>query len=261
MTDPRVAHYTASHRGMSYRRHGVYPRTLPLEWSDEMAYVVGLMATDGCLINTGRHLSFDSADEQLVRTFLRCLGRSLNYAAVPTRTGGVAYQARFSDVRFYQWLLTIGLMPRKSLTLGAIDVSDRFLLPVVRGLLDGDGHISNFVHHPTPGTFPEYEYERFWVYFNSASRPHIEWLKQRLSALLSIDGYIERRPPREGRREFFRLKYGKHASSVLMQRLYEHPQAPRLERKWAMWDRYARKNGLLCGRRDSNPHALSGTAS
>ena len=42
----------------------------------------------------------------------------------------------------------------KSLTLGSIDVPDEFLLPVVRGRLDGDGSVVNFVHAPTKRLYP-----------------------------------------------------------------------------------------------------------
>lgn len=250
-TDARVARNAAGHVGRTYQRHltpgqdrryrGHGARTLPLEWSDAMGYVVGLMATDGCLINTGRHLSFDSGDEQLVQTFLRCLGRSLKYRAMPTKIGGVRYRAQFGDVRFYSWLQSIGLSQRKSLTIGAIDVPDRFLYSLLRGLLEGDGHISNFVHRPTRRAYPDYEYERFGVFFSSASRPHLEWIRERVKHALGVEGSIQMPERRPGRHDFFKLQYGKHASIALMQQLYGDPDAPRLERKWRIWDDYRKR--------------------
>lgn len=119
-----------------------------------MAYVVGLMATDGGLSSDRRHLTFDSGDENLVKTFLACLGRQAIYRTKRTKKGGICYQAQFSDVRFYRWLRTVGVHPRKSLTIGAIDVPDEFIAPLARGLFEGDGHISNFVHAPTRSGFP-----------------------------------------------------------------------------------------------------------
>ena len=83
-TDARVARSAEAHRGRTYARH-LAPeqdrrlrrgfRTLPLEWSDTMAYVVGLIATDGSLSKDRRHVTFDSADADLVATYLTCLGR------------------------------------------------------------------------------------------------------------------------------------------------------------------------------------------
>jgi len=49
---------------------------LPLkdyQWTSELAYVIGLITTDGCLSPNGRHLTFTSCDKQLIETFKKCL--------------------------------------------------------------------------------------------------------------------------------------------------------------------------------------------
>ena len=49
---------------------------LPLkeyEWTPKLAYVVGLITTDGCLSPDGRHLTFTSCDKQLIETFKKIL--------------------------------------------------------------------------------------------------------------------------------------------------------------------------------------------
>ena len=207
-----------------------------------MAYVVGLMATDGCLISDRRHLNFKSEDEQLVQTFLRCLGRPQNYSPVRTDAGNVVYVSQFGDVPFYRWLQEVGLTPRKSLVLGGIGVPDEYLPSTLRGLFDGDGHIQNFFHRPTPTTAPDYMYERLWVFFNSGSRAHIDWLHDRVSQLFGLSGYIEIRPPKGRRREFYRVKYGKHDSIKLLRLMYPTAEVPKLERKWKVWEDYARRN-------------------
>src|SRR5256712_6112732 len=124
-------------------------RTLALEWSPAMAYVVGLLATDGCLSSDRRHIILTSRDRSLVETFLACLGRPIKYTIGRTRRRKRAYYAQFSDVTFYDWLLSIGLTPRKSLTLGANDVPDACVIPLARGLLDGDGSVCVFRNKPT----------------------------------------------------------------------------------------------------------------
>src|SRR6266508_1205512 len=254
-SDPSIARNAAARRGMTYQRH-LTPaqdrryrhgsaRQLPLGWSDTMAYVVGLMATDGNLSGDGRHLAFDSGDLELIHTFLSCLGHP--YAHTRSRRserGGTGYQVVFSDVRFHRWLRGVGLMPRKSLILGGIDVPDEFLCPTLRGLFEGDGHISNFTHRPTLRTYPNYEYERLWVYFNSASRRHLEWIHARVARSRGLNGYIEKCPPREGRNEFFRLKYGNHDSVVLLRAMYPNASVPKLERKWKIWNEYKRRTAL-----------------
>jgi hypothetical protein len=207
-----------------------------------MAYVVGLIATDGCLVGNGRHVSFDTSDEKLAVTYLTCLGRPIRYGRRRTRMGGYYYKVQFSDVALYRWLVEQGLHPRKSLTLGAVDVPDRFLAAFARGLLDGDGSIQNFVHAPTPNTYPDYRTERLWVFFTSASRIHVDWLRERLHRCFGVTGYVETRPARPPRHEFFRIKYGKRDSIALLNALYPSADVPKLDRKWAIWLDYARRN-------------------
>jgi len=69
--------------------------TLPLTWSDDMAYIVGLTATDGCLIAGRRKINFKSADRDLVATYLRLLGRTNRIRQQNTRSGGVPYFTEF----------------------------------------------------------------------------------------------------------------------------------------------------------------------
>ena len=240
-SDPRIAKNAEARRGRPYRlRGGIQPfdRPRPLEWTDRLAYAVGLAATDGNLSGDRRHLTFDSNDAELVELFLQCVGRPLRYGPTKTRTGGIAYRAAFSDVELYRWLMSVGLTPAKSLTLGGIDVPDRFFLPVVRGLLDGDGSVVNFVHAPTKRLYPNYRYERFAAQFNSASHAHVEWLRARLEPILGTRGYVEVTPPKPPRHEFNVLRYGKYASIELFKRLYPDQGVPRLIRKWEIWERY-----------------------
>src|SRR3989442_1513948 len=208
-TDPRVARMAVAHRGMRYQRRTPVEEcrwqrasrtTLALSWSDAMAYIVGLTATDGCLITGRRAINFKSEDRDLVETYLGVLGRTNRIRVERTRTGGVVHTTQFADARLYEWLRGVGLTPRNSLKLDATDVRDQYLAPLVRGLLDGDGSIRNFVHEPTRRSYREYRYERLWVFFHSASSPHIEWLRSRLRPLIGSGGYVE-----------VRTEAGKHA--------------------------------------------------
>src|SRR5207247_1578750 len=99
-TDPRIARAAAAHRGKVYTRRTPpelckWPfaglTTLPLAWSEEMAYIVGLTATDGCLITGRRAINFKSGDRQLVETYLGLLGRKNRVKSHRTKKGGVVY--------------------------------------------------------------------------------------------------------------------------------------------------------------------------
>src|SRR5712691_7266122 len=92
------------------------------EWSNSMAYVVGLTATDGCLVSGRRRIDFKSADRQQVETYLRLLGRTNRVRCERTRKSGIVFVTQIGDASLYEWLRSVGLTPRKSLTIGAIAV-------------------------------------------------------------------------------------------------------------------------------------------
>src|SRR5438128_6903485 len=122
-TDPRVARMAVAHRRVRYERRipleaGRWLRqhrtTLPLEWSDSMAYIVGLTATDGCLVTGRRAINFKSGDRDLVATYLRVLGRTNAIRAEPTRAGGGVLSTQFHHSTLYEWLRAGGLTPLQS---------------------------------------------------------------------------------------------------------------------------------------------------
>jgi hypothetical protein len=198
-TDPRIARAADGHRGKQYVRRTPlelcrWPlaglTTLPLAWSDDMAYIVGLTATDGCLITGRRAINFKSSDRQLVETYLRLLGRKNRVKSHPTRTGGIAYFTQFHDSALYEWFRSVGLTPRKSLTIGALSVPDEFLIPLSRGLLDGDGSVINKIYRADTGRRSDYFWEYLITSFKSASRPHLAWLQSRIHAATAQMGNL-----------------------------------------------------------------------
>jgi len=195
------------------------------------------MATDGCVVD-GDHVSFPSADRELVGLFAACLGKANTISQFRTKTGGTAYRVQFGDVAFCRWLENIGITGRKSLTIGALDVPNEYVISLARGLLDGDGSIINKLARADTGSRSDYYWEYLQSKFVCASRPHLEWLKDELRRALHIDGLLITRSARNGKHACYTLRYGKRASHVLLPALNRDPAAPRLTRKWLVWQRY-----------------------
>ena len=242
-TDPRVARNAAAHLGLRYTSHlppeldrrRQHAAPLDLTWSPALAYAVGLIASDGNLSPNRKTTNVVSKDVDLLETFKACIPR-----AGKIGSHGDNWQVRVSSVEFYRWLESIGLTPAKSLTLGAIEIDDAYLIDLARGLMDGDGSIKNFVHHPGGNVrrYPDYRYERFNVSFHSASRRHLEWLRMSIHRILRIEGAILQSNRRGRLHPMYELKCGKHASLALLERMYADPSSPRLDRKWRIWRSY-----------------------
>ena len=211
-----------------------------------MAYAVGLIATDGCLLDNPPPIAFVSQDRQLVETLLACIGREIRYRTDRTRLGRELYRLQFKDIVLYRWLESTGLTPRKSLTLGALVVPEQLLRHVVRGLLDGDGSIINGVWRADMTRRPDryYYYELLRVQFASASYAHFDWLRPRLSLATGVRGAITT-SQRAGQHAMHKLAYGKHDSIALLRWMYADRDAPCLLRKRNIWDDYARRHDLI----------------
>ena len=122
-TDSRIARMAATRRGRKRGPYRLRARS-PLVWSPELAYAVGLIATDGNLSPSGRHVSVSSGEREVLETFLRCIDRRAKIGHVKGGFGTHGLRVQIGDVGLYRWLQSIGLTPRKSLTLGPIDVPD-----------------------------------------------------------------------------------------------------------------------------------------
>src|SRR5262249_16476465 len=126
-TDARVARSAERHRGLTYKRRTPVelcrwpkPRaTVDALWSEVNAYLVGLIAADGCLIERGgvRRIDFVSAEIEMVENYPRLVGIPGRYRRCVSREGNISYRVAFKHAAFYRWLVSIGLTPRKSLTL------------------------------------------------------------------------------------------------------------------------------------------------
>lgn len=257
LTDEQIARSAAAHTGLKYQRRtpldqcrwwrGPRKSREPFPWSPDLAYAVGLLATDGWLTKDGKSVGFESKDLQLVDNVLTALGRKARIRVRVTQMATIQYETQVSDVRLHHWLRSIGFTRDKSLTLGAIELPDEFFLPFARGLLEGDGTINN--SWQTRATRTQIRrYELMQVAFHSASRPHLVWLRSKLKDLLGIDGCLAPRwknPPPNKRQMFF-LVYSKRAFVIrLLSHLYQDPGAPRLRRKFDIWAAYAARHSEL----------------
>lgn len=212
------------------------------EWTPELAYVIGLLATDGNLSKDGRHIIMRSCDIQLLKTFKKCLNLSNRIEETFYNGWGKrrAYRIQFGNVQLYRWLLKIGLTPRKTYTIGKLEIPDKYFADFIRGHLDGDGSIWTYKDYWNTFKNPKYIYTRLWIRFISASRIHIEWIRENIYRLLSIKGHLgERKPWRNDQTtSLWEVKFAKQDSIKLLSWLYYNSDVPCLIRKRKIADKF-----------------------
>jgi len=205
-------------------------------WRPELAYAIGLLVTDGNLSLDGRHITLVSRDVDQLKTFASIL--EIN-SRIGRHRGGYTpagvFRLAFGDRLLFDWLAGIGLSPRKTHTIGALSIPDEFFRDFLRGHLDGDGTISSYVDRHNTRLKPQYVYQRLYVRFISASRPHIEWLQTKTRFLLGIAGHVTvQQAADQGRVPLYTLRFAKGEAIALLRWIYHGPDVPCLARKRAI---------------------------
>ena len=224
-----------------------------LVWCPELAYAVGLMATDGNLSSNRRHMSFVSRDLDLAETLRACLGVASQARKIRTPRGRVHYRVQWCSRRAYDWFLAIGLTPAKSLTLGPLAVPDQFFADFFRGCIDGDGSICVYTDRYHTTKKAHYVYERLYVSIVSASHRFIEWIQATVARLTGLMGSVTARHRAQSRNPLWKLCFAKRQSLRLMAWLYHAPDLPSLARKRIIAERFLQPLGHASKRPRGRP--------
>ena len=193
------------------------------DWSSELAYVIGIITTDGNLSPDGRHISITSKDAEMLQTVKRLL-RLEN--KIGRKARGYSKEKKyfvfqFGDINFYEFLLSIGLTPAKSKTLREVLIPSRYFADFLRGCIDGDGSIGTFTH-------PESQYPQIRVRLVSASPAFLVYIQQSVQDLYSIEGgniYHAKK------KNVCTLSFGKKDSMKILALMYYERSLPSLKRK------------------------------
>ncbi len=199
---------------MRYRQKHSYT------WSNETAYAVGLMASDGCLLSDGRHLDLTSKDFSQLENFVEAISRDLPITSKKGNLDRQYYRVQFSDVAFYDFLLSVGLTPNKSKTIAELKVPDRYYGHFLRGFFDGDGSTYGYHDPRWPKSF------LFYTAFSCASPRFLEYLHRTNKRLYNL----ERGSVRWSNHAYV-LVYGKADSSKLYTAMYRNSGSLFLTRK------------------------------
>ena len=192
------------------------------KWSHKLAYAVGLLASDGCLSKDGRHIDLTSKDTEQLENFMNCLEISNKIGQKSAgHKKGLYGRVQFGDVAFYKFLLSVGLTPAKSKTLGALTIPKKYFFDFLRGSFDGDGSFYSYYDPRWRSSF------MFYSVFVSASPAHILWIRAELEKRLGVIGHISE----DGRRRTKQLRYAKEESWKILRNMYYSRDVICLSRK------------------------------
>ncbi len=189
-------------------------------WNTDIAYFAGLMASDGCLYNDGRHINITSKDLEIIDNVRNIVNASTKVTTKLGQYHTSTYNFTFGDVALYDFLFEAGITPHKSKTIQSVTVPDKYYPDFLRGLFDGDGTVYGYLE-------PYWGCHKYYVGFYSASYNFLLWLRKVNHRLLnSTYGSISR----AGR--VYILRYGKADSQILFNAMYYLGFGSRLTRKY-----------------------------
>ncbi len=177
-------------------------------WSSEMAYILGLIATDGCVSKSGS-VSLCINDKDLLEKVKNVMGSAHTIKYYGHQKG--LYSFNFSRQKLCADLKQLGILPNKSLNIRFPDVPDAFLVDFVRGVFDGDGSV--FFEKRSP-KFP------LRASFISSSKEFIVTLESKLRALGMPQKNIWQQPTKNS--ISFILRYAHKDSAKLFKILYQN---------------------------------------
>jgi hypothetical protein len=172
--------------------------------SSDLWYVIGYIATDGNLSKDCRHINITSKDREHLYSIRKALylknkiGRKARSSEKEKKYSFL----QFGDVKFYKYLLNLGLTTNKSLTLGSLDVDKLYFVDFLRGVIDGDGYIGSWMHRTN-------HHQQWSLKVCSASPVFINWLGGLIELYFGISGKAYREKGVDNKNSMYILKYGK----------------------------------------------------
>src|SRR3989344_4096405 len=193
-------------------KRGPKPKKIINEkWTANLAYAIGLLATDGCLSSDGLLIDLTSKDEEQLLNFSKCVGVNFNIGNKWNLKGDKCLRIQFKNRIFYDFLLSIGLTPKKSLTIGKLKIPSKYFFDFLRGCFDGDGCFYSYWD-------PRWRSSHmFYLSFSSANETHILWLQKEIKKLLLIKGHISK-SQRKG--SIYNLRYAKKETMEVIEKMY-----------------------------------------
>ncbi|PFQ47864.1 hypothetical protein COK05_09030 [Bacillus cereus] len=136
--------------------------------SKELAYILGLLLTDGCL-SPDNGISIELIDEDVVNW----IAQTIHYkheVKKRYRNGNWHYKIQFRNAEVICELMKYGMTYQKTTTVECPDIPKRFRPAFIRGVFEGDGSVGNK--------------KKNYIIMFSASKPFMEKIKQYVEELI-----------------------------------------------------------------------------
>ena len=180
-------------------------------WSSNMAYILGYIATDGCLYPSNG-IKITSIDVDILEKISQEMQSTFK---IGRHCAGAKHIQIYSE-EIYNDLIINGITPRKSFTLKFPNIPLEYISHFIRGVFDGNGCVTQVNCGNSVAA---------WVSIASASKEFIKPLKAALNYMGLLGGNIYTRMPNKinGRTApMYELSFKKYDSIKFYNIIYEN---------------------------------------
>jgi intein/homing endonuclease len=200
------------------------------EWSDEMAYVLGWVLSDGNLRTTQNTLRIACVDLEVLEKIAEVMSLTNGISRRDEKNGRPIYELNIGRKQIYDDLIKLGVVPgNRTFCQPRIEVPNQYIRHFIRGFFDGDGCI--YIHKTTINNVV---YEQPNVKIAKASEDLIDWIAEVLQGNLGVYvGKHSKTGPtgnvhyeicissKEGVERFYRWVYSDVKGRLWLERKYE----------------------------------------
>ncbi len=193
------------------------------DWNPPLAYCVGLIASDGSLSKTGRHIDFTTTDIELAEAYRSIVKPSAKIGAKKSGDDNESYRVQVGDTALYDFLLSINMTSNKSLSIGEIKVPHKYYRDFLRGVFDGDGSCYAYFDKRWHNS------HMYYMTFTSASQLFLNWIRRMNQELAGVSrGSLTLKSDSS---RACRLSYAKKDTALLVKYIYYQDDLLCLSRK------------------------------
>lgn len=156
-----------------------------INWNQDIAYLIGLITTDGTLRKDRKQIKITSSNKRYLELvsdiIMGITGREQELKHEKVRFQEKIYSSytiQFTSDAFYQFCLDIGLTSKKTYTLSTLDIPDDYFPFFLRGVIDGDGNYS----------FSNNNKNEVKIRIYSGSLDFLEWINETIKRLFNVLG-------------------------------------------------------------------------
>lgn len=197
------------------------------KWTNESAYVLGWIYTDGNLSKSRPRMKICCCDKDIIVTISKLIGSTHPiYEHTPKNRTRPQFTLVVDSQKIYDRLIEIGLTPSKSKTTTVPNVPQKYFSHFLRGVIDGDGSV-----YLEPQKYRDRDYSFLRLTVVSGSIEFLHVLQEKIGNSYGVKEKIMSK-----NKTAFQLKYSTNEALKVLSHVYKDSSFGRLERKYEKYN-------------------------